>query len=144
MNNKKVDWIIHLVMNGAPCAECGKEEECFLPYTCNAHTHGMENYHHLNFQLVIEYSQEEIMRILNTLGCMVRDGRKFQDGELVEKIYEDCKIRLDKRIEEGEEFFRVVVPDKNNLFPEDKNCGYPYSMQTSNVEDLYKKDGVVS
>ncbi|MDO4650887.1 MAG: hypothetical protein Q4B26_19800 [Eubacteriales bacterium] len=144
MVKRTVDWYIHLLMNGAPCAKCGKAEDDFLPYTCNAHTHGMENYHHLNFQMVIAYPQKEIMRILNTLSCMVRDGRKFQDGELVEKIYEDCKIRLDKRIEEGEEIFRVVVPDKNNLLPEDENCGYPYSMQTSDVEDLYKKDGVVS
>ena len=39
--NNNIDWIIHLVANGA-CDECGKEEKGFLPYTCNAHTHGME------------------------------------------------------------------------------------------------------
>ena len=37
--NNNIDWIIHLVANGA-CDECGKEEKGFLPYTCNAHTHG--------------------------------------------------------------------------------------------------------
>lgn len=37
-----IEWIIHLCANGN-CDECGKREEGFLPYTCNAHTHGMEN-----------------------------------------------------------------------------------------------------
>ena len=38
--NNNIDWIIHLVANGA-CDECGKEGKGFLPYTCNAHTHGI-------------------------------------------------------------------------------------------------------
>lgn len=29
--NNNIDWIIHLVANGA-CDECGKEEKGFLPY----------------------------------------------------------------------------------------------------------------
>ena len=40
--NNNIDWIIHLVANGA-CDECGKEEKGFLPYTCNAHTHGTKS-----------------------------------------------------------------------------------------------------
>ena len=50
--NNNIDWIIHLVANGA-CDECGKEEKGFLPYTCNAHTHGMEKYDHPDFQVVL-------------------------------------------------------------------------------------------
>ncbi len=39
----KVDWIIHYVFdNPGP-----------YPYLCNAHTHGMEKYHHLDFQMVL-------------------------------------------------------------------------------------------
>lgn len=37
-----IEWIIHLCANGN-CDECGKREEGFLPYTCNAHTHGIKN-----------------------------------------------------------------------------------------------------
>ena len=47
-----IEWIIHLCANGN-CDECGKREEGFLPYTCNAHTHGMERYGHMDFQLVL-------------------------------------------------------------------------------------------
>ena len=37
---KKIDWIIHYCANGY-CEECGKVEIGFLPFLCNAHTHGM-------------------------------------------------------------------------------------------------------
>lgn len=61
--NNNIDWIIHLVANGA-CDECGKEEKGFLPYTCNAHTHGMEKYDHPDFQVVLSLPPREIGRIV--------------------------------------------------------------------------------
>ena len=39
--SKQIDWMIHYCANGV-CDECGKAEEGFIPYACNAHTHGME------------------------------------------------------------------------------------------------------
>lgn len=72
-----IEWIIHLCANGN-CDECGKREEGFLPYTCNAHTHGMERYGHMDFQLVLNMKAAEIGRILNTLvyGCSPADDSK--------------------------------------------------------------------
>ena len=64
--DQKIDWLIHLVANGA-CDECGEVETDFLPYMCNAHTHGLERYGHLDFQMVLFLPTEEIGRILNTL-----------------------------------------------------------------------------
>ena len=32
--DQKIDWLIHLVANGA-CDECGEVETDFLPYMCN-------------------------------------------------------------------------------------------------------------
>ena len=46
----KVDWIIHFVANGAPCAECGEVENNFPQYICDAHTHGMDKYGHMEFR----------------------------------------------------------------------------------------------
>ena len=61
MSNKvKIDWIIHCCRNGASCAFCGDVENDFMEYTCNAHTHGMEKYNHKDFQMVIQYSDENI------------------------------------------------------------------------------------
>lgn len=48
----KIDWIIHYCANGIDCADCGKIETGYLPYTCNAHTHGLAKYGHMDFQIV--------------------------------------------------------------------------------------------
>ena len=61
---KKIEWIIHYVCNGAVCAECSKVEYPYPEFICDAHTHGMEKYGHLNFQVVIDYGPEEIGRLL--------------------------------------------------------------------------------
>ena len=116
--NNNIDWIIHLVANGA-CDECGKEEKGFLPYTCNAHTHGMEKYGHPDFQVILSLPPREIGRILNTLGLRVQEGERFQAGRYVSGIYADCDIRLDEFRETGRNVLRAVIPDRQNRFPED-------------------------
>lgn len=114
----KIDWIIHLCCNGAECAECGDVENGFLPYLCNAHTHGMEKYHHMDFQMVLNLPPQEIGRILNTFGLMVQSGCRFHDGEYVLGIYEDCSVRLMEFAECGRKVLRIVLPDSHNIYPE--------------------------
>ena len=135
--NHPVDWIIHLVKNGNVCEECGDVEMGLLPNACNSHTHGMERYNHLNFQLVLNYSNEEIMRILNTLGCMVRDGFRFEDGDLIEGIYLDCPVKLKLFNETERSVLRVIVPDKYNKFPEEAGCMVEYLIQNLETDDLF-------
>ena len=137
----KVDWIIHCVRNGAKCDECGTSEEHFLPFTCNAHTHGMENYNHQDFQMVLCLPDKEIARILNTFGLLVRDGNRFCAGDMVNGIYEDCPVRLDQYEETGRTVLRVIIPDKHNIFPEDPACLMPYPVQLLKTEDLCLKGG---
>lgn len=141
--NQKVDWIIHLVANGA-CDGCGKSETGFLPYMCNAHTHGMERYGHPDFQMVLRVSDREIMRILNTLGLRVQAGERFLPGDLVSGIYEDCDVRLDEFEETGRNVLRVIIPDKNNIFPEDKDCMPPYCLQLLETDALCQEGGMLS
>ena len=119
--NNNIDWIIHLVANGA-CDECGKEEKGFLPYTCNAHTHGMEKYDHPDFQVVLSLPPREIGRILNTLGLR----------------------GLDEFRETGRNVLRAVIPDRQNRFPEDPQCEEPYRLQSMDTEDLYEREGALS
>ena len=130
----KINWIIHCVANGA-CGE-GGFEDCMLPKTCNAHTHGMEQYGHLDFQLVLRFDFREVCRILNTLGLRVQAGEKFQAGDLVYGIYDDCQVRLDEYHETGRTLLRVVIPDKNNKFPEDSRCTDWYPLQLLSTEEL--------
>ena len=140
---QKIDWIIHLVTNGA-CEECGKEEGSFFPYTCNAHTHGMERYQHMDFQMVLFLPPQEIGRILNTMGMRVQSGERFKAGDYVSGIYEDCQIRLDAFEETGRMVLRVVIPDKYGRFPEDVACMDTYKLQQVPADGLCTKGGVAS
>lgn len=132
---QEVDWVIHLVANGA-CDACGKMETGFLPYLCNAHTHGMENYGHMDFQMVLRTSDREIARILNTLGLRVQAGERFHTGDFVSGIYEECDVRLDAFEETGRQVLRVIIPDRYNVFPEGERCMEPYKQQLLDTEAL--------
>ena len=112
---KKPDWIIHGVCDGQ---------------RVNFHTHGMGRYGHKDLQIVLPYPHQELCRILNTLGSQVRDGKVFTDGERIPGIYEDCDVRLMEFEETGRTVLRVIVPDKNNRFPDEPGCEYPYFIQT--------------
>lgn len=135
----EIDWIIHLCANGVVCEECGEIEDGFIPYACNAHTHGMSRYGHPDFQVVLAYPKKEIGRILNTFGIRVRNGAKFHAGDLVSGIYEDCNVRLDEFEETGRMVLRVIIPDSQNCFPENPNCNANYRVQLLETENLYRK-----
>ena len=141
--DQKIDWVIHLVANGA-CDECGEIETGFLPYMCNAHTHGLERYGHLDFQMVLFLPTEEIGRILNTLGLRVQSGERFRSGDMVSGIYEDCDVRLDEYEETGRKVLRVIIPDANNIFPEEGDCMLPYCLQLLKTDELCVERGIPS
>lgn len=139
--SKKIDWIFHLVANGVHCQECGKAENPFPQYICNAHTHGMDKYSHPEFQLVLYMPEATIGYVLNTMGLRVQAGERFKAGDLVEGIFLDCPVRLDEFEENGRKLLRVIIPDAQNRFPEDPDCAYPYNFQTLPMEHLEKKGG---
>ena len=141
--DQKIDWVIHLVANGA-CDECGEIETGFLPYMCNAHTHGLERYGHLDFQMVLFLPTEEIGRILNTLGLRVQSGERFRSGDMVSGIYEDCDVRLDEYEETGRKVLRVIIPDANNISPEEGDCMLPYCLQFLKTDELCVERGIQS
>ena len=124
-----IDWVIHYVANGAVCEDCGKVENGFIPGFCNAHTHGLEKYHHQDFQMVLNYGPKEICRILNTFGLAVQRGTRFHNGQYVAGIYEDCAVRLQEFTECDRKVLRVIIPDKDNRFPDERDCELPYLMQ---------------
>lgn len=138
----KIDWIIHCCANGI-CDECGKAETRFLKNMCNAHTHGMQKYGHMDFQLVICYDPQIIMYILNTLGLRVQSGQHFHAGDYVSGIFVDCDIRLDEYEETGRTVLRVIIPDKNNIFPEDECCMKPYRFQLLDTDLLLKSGDTI-
>ena len=131
----RINWIIHLV-NDVYCDMCENSMDEFLPYACNAHTHGMQQYQHPDFQLVLMLPPEEIGRILNTLGMRVQRGESFHDGEYISGIYEDCQVRLNSFEESGRNVLRVIIPDADGLFPEERGCMETYKLQLLQTDAL--------
>ena len=80
-------------------------------------------------QTVINFPQEHICYLLNTMGMWVRNGETFHDGDMVSGIYEDCSIRLKQVRETDRDVLRLIIPDAHNRFPEDENCMEPYRHQ---------------
>ena len=144
MSKPEINWIIHCCRNGVVCDECGDVENGFLECVCNAHTHGMGQYGHMDFQMVVQYSDESICRILNTFGLWVQQGRKFNDGDVVSGVFEDCTVRLEEFDECDRKVLRIIIPDKHNVFPNEKGCMYPYIVQVLETDDLWSKGGVQS
>lgn len=141
---KDFDWIIHCIMNGAKCAVCGEPIHDMVPGSANFHTHGMDKYNHPDFQLVLGCNMQLAGYILNTLGARVRAGERFKDGDYVKGIFEDCDVRLDTYEETGRNVLRVIVPDANNLFPDEAGCDMYYWVQLFETDELYINLGKAS
>lgn len=137
---KKIDWIIHFCSNH-PCDMCGETDFRFRPYTCNAHTHGMEKYHHPNFQITLLLPPQDIGYLLNSMGMWVQEGEIFHSGDLISGLYTDCKVRLDEYEETGRKVLRLIIPDKENRFPEDPLCMDVYKLQSLATDALYREGG---
>ena len=132
--SKETNWIIHYV---ADKFACSLEEFAFSPYICDAHTHGsIENYNHPEFQVVLDLGDSRIAFLLNRLGSMVKEGRRFKSGDLVSGIIDDYDLQLFELADDAGKVLRVIIPDKNHHFPEDLNCEFPYCLQYMDKEEL--------
>ena len=140
----EIDWIIEILANGVHCATCGKVENHYPDYICNAHTHGMAKYGHQDFQLVLYLHPNQMGYVLNNLGLRVQAGEQFKAGDMVEGIFDRCPLRLDEAEESGRKVLRVIIPDDENRFPEVPDCTYPYSYQLVPTDELARKEGGVS
>lgn len=134
--SKKINWIIHYCANGAVCADCGKMETGYLPYTCNAHTHGLAQYGHKDFQIVLDMPVEYIGYILNALGRCVQDGDRFCVGELV-RFPNGLVVKLAEFEECDRTVLRVLIPDKKGRFPDQPGCMKLFALQMRKTDDLH-------
>ena len=144
MNNKEItdmksnyNWQIHAIKNGCECANDGEYIFDMIPGAANFHTHGLEQYNHPDFQLVLDYDLGTAADILNALGECVSNGEKFKAGDYVKGIFEDCDVRLDVFEESGRDVLRVIVPDANNIFPDEEGCQSSFCHQMLPTEELY-------
>jgi len=121
---KNIDWIIHYVI--------GTEGPGGI---VNAHTHGMERYDHLDFQLVLPLVQKQTCEILNTIGIEVQNGRKFEPNIYYIDIF-TCGFRLLPVLETGRKVLRLILPDPQMRFPENPLCIEPYKSQTKSAFEI--------
>lgn len=129
----KFDWICHYVSNGVACDMCNKTEDSFPEFICNAHTHGMEKYNHLDFQIVLDVDAELIGTLLNEMGLRVQMGGKFKSGDVLSDLLVGYDAKLFEVPEKDRTVLRIILPDENNLFPGDEGCQYPYNQQMIEV-----------
>ena len=113
-----INWIIHAVMDAASPGGI-----------VNSHTHGMEQYGHLDFQLVLPLVPKQIALILNTICLEVQNGKKFSPGTYCGEVF-SCAFRLELHKETGRDILRLIIPDPKFRFPEDPLCEEPYKFQT--------------
>lgn len=134
---RKRDWVFHYVSNGGICECCGKQEDAFPEFVCDAHTHGLDKYDHLEFQVVLDYGPREVGRLLNAMGDKVQAGEKFKDGDEIQGLYLDCSIYLKEfKDANGKNVLRLVIPDGENRMPE--KSAPPYTWQTYDTSALYR------
>lgn len=115
---KKVDWIIHYVFG-----------ETDRKGHVNIHTHGMEKYGHLNFQIVLPIEQGLAKNLLNNICSRVQNGEKFTDGIYDDLLMNGYKVKLKTVDFRDEKLIRYILPDSKNRFPEDTGCEEPYCYQ---------------
>jgi len=115
---RKVDWVIHYIIS---C--CGPGG------IVNIHTHGMDRYDHLDFQLVLPLVKKQAMDLLNTIGIEVQNGRRFEPGKYSGEVF-SCDFRLELHRETGRDVLRLIFPDPQMRFPEDPLCEELYKHQT--------------
>lgn len=134
--NKEKDCIIHLCTAGVSYDSNGELENLRIPFACNAHTHGMDKYNHLDFQVVLPLSTNVIYGILARLCKRVQAGDRFQSGDYVSHIVEGGQIRLDEFEESGRKVLRAIIPDENGAFPESPMCSDAVRLQLLKADYL--------
>ena len=127
------DGIIIHIVNDRFCDSCGEinGEKEFIDGMCDAHTHGMEEQGFAELQMVLFFSADYIMHVLNTVAKKVINGEVVEkNGAIVKGLFPDgAEVRLDRHFDkDGKEIYRVIIPDGKFHMPEDSD-EYPYNMQ---------------
>ena len=110
------------------------------PTNFNAHTHGLERLNHLNFQFIVQLPQQVGHNILCTLAEWVKEGQRFESGQLVEHVIRGFPIKLVEASEDDRKVLRIIFPDpKGNLEPDEMNEQYVVQYQDIEGVEIPKR-----
>ena len=98
----------------------------------------------LDFQMVLFFADGGDWTNPQYFGAKSSVWRTFRSGDMVSGIYEDCDVRLDEYEETGRKVLRVIIPDANNIFPEEGDCMLPYCLQFLKTDELCVERGIQS
>jgi hypothetical protein len=106
------------------------------PTGFNAHTHGLDQFDHLDFQIVIPLPPEIGHGVLTILAERVKEGEKFEANQLVEKVLTGgVNVKLVEAKEDDRKVFRVILPDpKGRVEPDEIN--QQYATQYADIEGV--------
>jgi hypothetical protein len=84
------------------------------PTSYNYHTHGfVESLGHLDIQVVLPMPESQCHAIATTVYQRIRDGTRFDDGDVSSKIIPNFSVRFIKVRESDREVLRVILPGRN-------------------------------
>jgi hypothetical protein len=122
---KKHGWIIYYVV---------ETEEKELNGLVNIHTYGLlENFNHLDLQIVIPVPPEFARKIFFELVERIKEGTKFTSGERNSTILRNLDVMFIEVESDGRRFLRLLLPDPNGKLPQDEGCATPYNRQLENI-----------
>ena len=136
MKKREREWEIHVVSDSCEQEGCDYHEDTFLPFMCDAHTHGLDKFGSPELQLVLNLDLHLVGYILNTVGDMVRDGLVLEDGMEITGLFEgEASLKtFFTEDRNGVKICRLILPDTEFRFPEESE-EYPYNKQ---LESPYK------
>ena len=102
------------------------------PTGYNAHTHGMEAFGNLDFQLVIPLPAATARSVISNIAERVMNGEKFSSGQLVSNIIKGFDIKLIEVTEDGRKVLRIILPDKHGKLDQFEISG-KYNIQYKDI-----------
>lgn len=95
----------------------------------NTHTHGLEQFGHRDFQIVLPLDPKTMYAIFTYLVERVKSGERFGVGDYVTGVVQGKVVRLVSGVDARRVVLRVVLPDPNGLFWDDAGCEALYAAQ---------------
>lgn len=132
----EITWKIHGVMIQG---EEGYEDKEFI---ANYHTHGFDAYGHREMCIVLDIEDKIAAEILNNTGLRIAGNKaSYKEGKCHDILQNDYDVEFISF--SGDPTLYMMLPDPNNLFPEDEGCIEPYKYQYEYAELISKNKDYV-
>ena len=110
----------------------------------DCYSHGIEeNLNHLDLQLVLPISMDHASAIINAIGLLIQEGRVFEpDVTYTDVLAKDVPMKFVQVKDNlnNRQLLRIVLPDENFKFPEDKGCMALYNLQYNPTHETSGKN----